>query len=82
MSLITLPISGTRNGDVFFSEGPGARTFVGELRNALAAVRRHLTLVLDAMAEAGAHRRKIEAELYRHRYLHSSKNDDDLPVVR
>ena len=25
---------------------------------------------------------KIEAELYLNRYRHSSKNDDDLPVVR
>ena len=24
----------------------------------------------------------IEAELYRNRYKHSSKNDDDLPIVR
>jgi hypothetical protein len=24
----------------------------------------------------------IEAELYRKRYFHTSKNDDDLPIVR
>jgi hypothetical protein len=28
------------------------------------------------------HRALIEAELYRNRYKHSSKNDDDLPIVR
>ena len=37
---------------------------------------------VDAIAEARMQRAKIEAELYRNRYRHSSKNDDDLPVVR
>jgi len=82
MSLITQPISGTRQGVVFLFDRPGAKTFAGELRNAIVAIGRYFALTLDAMAEAGAHRTKIEAELYRHRYLHSSKNDDDLPVVR
>ena len=35
-----------------------------------------------ATAEARMQRAAIEAELYRNRYKHSSKNDDDLPVVR
>ena len=35
-----------------------------------------------AIAEARMQRAKIEAELYRNRYRHSSKNDDDLPIVR
>ena len=37
---------------------------------------------VDAIAEAKMQRAKIEAELYRNRYKHSSKNDDDLPIVR
>ena len=37
---------------------------------------------VEATAEARMQRGKIEAELYRNRYRHRSKNDDDLPVVR
>jgi hypothetical protein len=37
---------------------------------------------MEALAEARMHRAAIEAELYRGRYKHSSKNDDDLPIVR
>jgi hypothetical protein len=36
----------------------------------------------EATAEARMQRAAIEAELYRNRYKHSSKNDDDLPVIR
>jgi hypothetical protein len=35
-----------------------------------------------AFAQQRMHRALIEAELYRNRYTHSSKNDDDLPIVR
>jgi len=38
--------------------------------------------LMEAVAEARIHRAMIEAELYRKRYSHSSKNDDDLPVIR
>ena len=38
--------------------------------------------VVEAFAEARMQRAKLEAELYRNRYRHTSKNDDDLPVVR
>jgi hypothetical protein len=34
------------------------------------------------MAEVRENRRKLETELFRNRYHHSSKNDDDLPIVR
>jgi hypothetical protein len=34
-----------------------------------------------AAAEQRTHRTLIEAELYLNRYAHSSKNDDDLPIV-
>ncbi len=36
----------------------------------------------DAIVEARESRRKLEAELFRNRYHLSSKNDDDLPIVR
>jgi hypothetical protein len=36
----------------------------------------------ETMAEVRENRRKLEAELFRNRYHISSKNDDDLPVVR
>ena len=38
--------------------------------------------LLEAIAEARMQRAAIEAELYLSRYIHSSKNDDDLPIVR
>ena len=36
----------------------------------------------DAFVEARQARIKLEAELFRGRYHLSSKNDDDLPIVR
>ena len=36
----------------------------------------------ETMAEVRENRRKLEAELFRNRYHISSKNDDDLPIVR
>jgi hypothetical protein len=42
----------------------------------------HLLRFRDVMVEVRESRRKIEAELFRNRYHHSSKNDDDLPIVR
>jgi len=41
-----------------------------------------LSLLHDAFVEARETRIKLEAELYRNRYRWSSKNDDDLPLVR
>jgi ribosomal protein L18E len=38
--------------------------------------------VAEANAESRKHRAAIENEIYHYRYRHSSKNDDDLPVVR
>jgi hypothetical protein len=35
-----------------------------------------------AITEVREQRRKLEAELFRNRYRISSKNDDDLPIVR
>jgi len=55
---------------------------VGLARNAMAKSARLLMHAAQAVAEARMQRAAIEAELYRNRYKHSSKNDDDLPIVR
>ena len=55
---------------------------IGRLRNAIGAAVSLLARAVRAIAEARMHRASIETELYRNRYRHTSKNDDDLPVVR
>ncbi len=59
-----------------------APTVARRLRNALAATGRLIVTVYEAIGEARLQKAIIEAELYRNRYLHTSKNDDDLPIVR
>ena len=54
----------------------------GFLRKAIRSGTRLLLHVVEVMAEARLQRAAIEAELYLNRYKHSSKNDDDLPIVR
>lgn len=59
-------------------EASPARLFMSDLaRRAGKFIARCATTV----AEQRAHRTLIEAELYLNRYKHSSKNDDDLPIV-
>jgi hypothetical protein len=41
-----------------------------------------LARLYDVVVEVRENRRKLETELFRNRYHHSSKNDDDLPIVR
>jgi len=60
---------------------PGA-TIGKKLRHLIASVARLIVGISDAIAEARLQKALIEAELYRNRYRHTSKNDDDLPVVR
>jgi hypothetical protein len=63
--------------------GSGAApTIFRRLRNALAATGRLIITVYEAIGEARLQKAIIEAELYRDRYMHTSKNDDDLPIVR
>lgn len=81
MSLVTQLISGTQKAGPATPTKSTAPTF-GRLRKALRTFGRYLVHMFDAIAEARVHRAMIEAELYRNRYLHSSKNDDDLPIVR
>jgi len=52
------------------------------LRQTVAQSARLLMHTMQAIAEARMQRTLIEAELYRNRYKHSSKNDDDLPIIR
>jgi hypothetical protein len=47
-----------------------------------AAARMPIAQFSRALAEKCMHRAAIESELFRGRYKHSSKNDDDLPIVR
>ena len=54
---------------------------VSFLRKAIRSGTSLLTRVAEVIAEARLHKAAIEAELYQKRYRHSSKNDDDLPIV-
>jgi len=54
---------------------------VSFLRNAIGSGISLLMRVAEVIAEARLHKAAIEAELYQNRYRHSSKNDDDLPIV-
>jgi hypothetical protein len=55
---------------------------VSFLRKAIGSGTRLLLHIVEVIAEARMQRAAIEAELYLNRYKHSSKNDDDLPIVR
>lgn len=57
-------------------------TFVGFIRKTIVAVAKWFMRTIEVMSEAQMQKALIEAELYRNRYKHTSKNDDDLPVVR
>jgi hypothetical protein len=52
------------------------------LRKAIAGTAKFFVRTMRTVAEARLHRAQIEVELYLNRYKHSSKNDDDLPIVR
>ena len=59
-----------------------ASAIVSFLRKAIGSGTRLLLHIVAVIAEARQHKAAIEAELYLNRYKHSSKNDDDLPIVR
>ena len=52
------------------------------LRTAIVGTAKFFARAMKAVAEARLHRAEIEVELYLNRYKHTSKNDDDLPIVR
>jgi hypothetical protein len=89
MSLVTYPNSNKSKSSGGASKRPAtqagsgaAPTFSRRLRNAFAATGRLIVNVYEAIGEARLQKAMIEAELYRNRYMHTSKNDDDLPVIR
>jgi hypothetical protein len=49
---------------------------------AVASIHNVAARLYETMVEVRENRRKLEAELFRNRYHISSKNDDDLPIVR
>jgi hypothetical protein len=77
-------------GNPFVAHFRAARRLVSRLAQQLAASAGKMAAAgwmaiarfSTALAEQRMHRALIEAELYRNRYTHSSKNDDDLPIVR
>jgi len=62
--------------------GAGTPTIASRLRKMFTTAGRLCVNIFDAIAEARAQKAMIEAELYLNRYKHTSKNDDDLPVIR
>jgi hypothetical protein len=87
MSLIAYPNSSKPNASGSASKknatyNSSAPTIASRLRKIFAATGRLCANVFDAVAEARAQKAMIEAELYLNRYRHTSKNDDDLPVIR
>lgn len=52
------------------------------MARAVARGRTLLSRLRDTMAETRRQREVLEADLFRGRYHLSSKNDDDLPIVR
>jgi len=52
------------------------------LRKTIVASAKFFVRAMNTVAEVRLQQAKIEVELYRNRYKHSSKNDDDLPVLR
>jgi hypothetical protein len=85
MSLITYRIWNSAKHPAV--SGQARRTFViptivSPIGKAVAGAAKLLAHAVEAVAEARMQRAAIEAELYRNRYKHSSKNDDDLPVIR
>jgi len=61
---------------------PAVSIAVGTVRRAIVKSARILRHAAEAIAEARMQRAQLEAEFYRRRYKHASKNDDDLPIVR
>jgi hypothetical protein len=60
-----------------------ATSILDFMRKAAAGTGKILIHIAEAHAEARLQRANIEIEFYRHRHnKYSSKNDDDLPIVR
>jgi hypothetical protein len=70
---------GQANGTTIASTVSATVIFV---RKAMVGSAKFFVRTMQAVTEARMHQVAIEVELYRNRYKHSSKNDDDLPIVR
>jgi hypothetical protein len=57
-------------------------TFFVAVARTLARAASLMSDLQRSVAQARAHRARVEAELFHGRYHLSSKNDDDLPLVR
>jgi hypothetical protein len=83
-------IAHRKNVEISAADGQADRAAIASLvpaivrflRKAIRSGTRLLLHVVEVIAEARLQRAAIEAELYLNRYKHSSKNDDDLPIVR
>jgi hypothetical protein len=83
-------IAHRKNVEIPAAAGQAGRTAIasavpaiaGFLRRAIVGSARFFVRTMQAVSEARLQQAKIEVELYRNRYKHSSKNDDDLPIVR
>jgi hypothetical protein len=51
-------------------------------REVIVRVSDFFSLLRETITEVRENRRQLEAELFRNRYRISSKNDDDLPIIR
>ena len=83
-------IAHRKNVEISTAAGQANRAAIASLvpaivsfsRKAIGSGTRLLLHIVEVIAEARMQRAAIEAELYLNRYKHSSKNDDDLPIVR
>jgi len=89
MSLATSPNSvtakvsgGTSGKSAAPTNSRTALTGTDRLRTFVRTVGHWIAMAVDAVLEARAQRAMIEAQLYLNRCKHTSKNDDDLPVLR
>jgi hypothetical protein len=64
------------------STGKRLSTIVGFIREITTSAAKRFMPAMEIVSEAQMQKALIETELYRNRYKHSSKNDDDLPIVR
>ena len=82
MSLVTHLNSGTQKAGVSTPRKPTAKTFVGGLRNASRRSAAIWSTCLTRLRKLAFKRRSSKPSSIAIAIVHSSKNDDDLPIVR
>jgi len=78
--IVEIPAIASRADSAVLSSALSA--ILGFARKTIVGVAKLFLQAAQAFAEARMQRTNIEIEFYRNRYKHSSKNDDDLPMVR